>query len=49
MPPFERPIAWLSDSLFCALSVAVDFEDGAVDHGVFHVGIVGHAVKEAAS
>lgn len=33
-PGFESP--------FCALSVTVDLDDGGIDHGVFHVGIVGH-------
>ena len=33
---FGRPMAWLWVPL-CALSVAVDLDDGGVDHGVFHV------------
>jgi len=38
MPPFER--RWPGfGSPFCALSVAVDLDDGGIDHGVFHVGI----------
>jgi hypothetical protein len=39
-------MAWLWVSPFCALSVAVDLDDGGVDHGVFHVGIVGVGVKQ---
>jgi hypothetical protein len=31
---------------FCALSVAVDLDDGGVDHSVFHVGIVGAGVEQ---
>ena len=38
-------MAWL-ESPFCALPVAVDLDDGGVDHGVFHVGIVGDGVEE---
>src|SRR6186997_1766684 len=30
----------------CALSVAVDLDDCGVDHGVFHVGIVGDGVEQ---
>src|SRR6185369_17921206 len=33
-------------SPFCALSVAVDLDDGGVDHSVFHVGIVGDGVEQ---
>jgi hypothetical protein len=46
MPPFERPIAWLW-SPFCALSVAVDLDDGGVDYRVFHVGIVGDGIEQS--
>src|SRR3546814_13680654 len=39
MPPLERP--WLgSESPLCALAVAVDLDDGGVDHGVLHVRFV---------
>ena len=30
----------LPHSIFCALAVAVDLDDGGVDHGVFEVGVV---------
>jgi hypothetical protein len=33
------------DYPFCALAVAVDFDDGAVDHGELHVGIVQTALS----
>jgi len=42
MPPLEWPMACFSR----ALSVAVDLDDGGVDHGVFHVRIVGDGVEE---
>ena len=35
-----------SESPFCALSVAVHLDDGGVDYGVFHVGIVGDGAAE---
>ena len=38
-PDFESP--------FCALSVAVDFHDGGVDHGVLHVRLVRDRLKQA--
>ncbi|MGY3075486.1 hypothetical protein ACVWZZ_001857 [Bradyrhizobium sp. LM6.10] len=46
MPPFERPIAWLCVPLLRLLTVAVDLDDGGVDHGVFHVGIVGDGLEQ---
>ena len=42
MPPFERP-----KSPFCALSVAMDLDDGGVDHGVFHVRLIGDRLGQA--
>src|SRR5205809_2047233 len=44
MPPFDGRSPGF-ESPFCALSVAVDLDDGGVDHGVFHVGIVGDGVE----
>jgi hypothetical protein len=45
MPPFERP--WPGfESPFCALAVAVDLDDGGVDHSVFHVGIVADSIEQ---
>lgn len=39
MPPLEG--LWPgSESPFCALAVAVDLDDGGIDHGVFHIVIV---------
>jgi hypothetical protein len=38
-------MAWLSVP-FCALSVAVDLDDGGVDHRVFQVGFVRAGVEE---
>ena len=39
---------WLGfESPFCALTVAVDFDDGGVDHGVFHVWIRGDGLEHA--
>jgi hypothetical protein len=32
-------------SPFCALTVAVDLDDGGVDHRVFHVRIVGYSLE----
>ena len=29
-----------SASPFCALTVAMDFDDGGIDHGVFHIRLV---------
>ncbi len=46
-PEFGRHAAFgTTDGLalrppFCALSVAMDFDDGGIDHGVFHVWRVG--------
>src|SRR5690554_1745252 len=34
-----------SESPFCALAVAVDLDDGGIDHGVFHVRLVGARFK----
>ena len=36
-PGFESP--------FCTLTVPVDLDDCAIDHGIFHVGIVRNCVK----
>ena len=30
----------LTFPLFCALTVAMDFDDGGIDHGVFHIRLV---------
>ena len=38
-------MAWLSSSLFRALAVPVDLDNRCVNHGVFHVGIVGDGVE----
>jgi hypothetical protein len=38
-------MAWLLDP-FCALSVAMDFDDSGVNHGVFHVWRVGAGLEK---
>src|SRR6516165_1417200 len=45
MPPFERPIAWFLVP-FCTLTVAVDLDDGGINHGVFHVRIIGDGLEQ---
>jgi len=45
MPPLERPMAWLCVP-FCALSVAMDLDDGGVDHGVFHIWRIGAGLEK---
>jgi hypothetical protein len=45
MPPLERPIVW-PEVPFCTLSVAVDLDDGGVDHGVFHARIIRHGIDQ---
>src|SRR5262245_44148698 len=35
-----------SGSPFCALSMALHFDDGGVDHRVFHVGLVRAGIEE---
>jgi hypothetical protein len=35
-----------SESPFCALAVAVDLDDGGVDHGVFHVRFIRTGLKK---
>ena len=45
-PPLERPIAWLCVPFFCTLPVAVDFDDGRVDQGVFHVRLVRDGLEQ---
>ena len=39
MPPLEQAYGPTLSSSFCALSVAVDLDDGGVDHGVLHAPI----------
>ena len=38
MPPFARPVAWLSVPL-CALAMPTNLDDRGIGHGVFHVGL----------
>jgi len=35
-----------SESPFCALSVAMDLDDGGIDHGVLHVGLVRTGIEQ---
>src|SRR5512133_2015162 len=35
-----------SESPFCALSVAVDLDDGGINHGVFHVRLVAAGIEK---
>jgi hypothetical protein len=45
-PPRERPIAWSSPAFFRAGAVLMGAHDGAVDHGIFVVGIRRKKLKE---
>src|SRR4051812_17412800 len=48
-PPLDRPMAWRrpgAKSPFCALSVTMDLDDGGVDQGVFHVGLVRDGIEQ---
>ncbi len=39
IPPFERPMTWFCVP-FCPLSVAVNLDDGGIDHDALHVRLV---------
>jgi hypothetical protein len=44
-PPRLRPIAWSSSIFASAGAVLMRADNGAVDHGVFVVGLVGEVLK----
>ena len=35
-----------SQSPFCALAMAVDLDDGGIDHGIFHVGLIREGIEK---
>jgi hypothetical protein len=45
-PPRERPIAWSSPAFFRAGTVLMGTHNGAVDHGIFVVGLRCQKLKE---
>ena len=46
MPPLERAYGLASESPFCALSVAMDLDDGGIDHGVLHIRLISSSLEK---